>query len=521
MFTDKKRSNAIYFTGVVTILLSWLLILPAAAEKELTDGEIRDAVEDQIIFDPVAGLDGIEVSVQYGVVTLAGRVDNILMHDRTEKIAKMVKGVRSVINEIQVIPPAQKTDTEIARDVNRALVMDSATELYELQVDVKENVVFLRGTVPSWQERKIAARVAKGVTGVVKLVNHIDMEYQKDRTDTEIRNEIEKMMRWNVLLDHMLINVDITDGNVILTGTVGSAIEKDEAFNTALVPGVKSVNATGLEVRDWARIQSLRRSKYIIKPDKEIEKAIQDAFLLDPRINSFDITVKSVNGKVRLRGTVNNLKAKRSAAMDARGTVGVYGIQNRIRVKPKASISDAEISENIRQGMRQSPIIKESEITLAVSHGVVDLYGTVESYYEKATADDIAARTSGVMAVDNNIKVTKSDLPYTYDPYLDEWYIYDYDWYHFSPRIPKPQGDSQIQASIENEFFWSPFVDADDIDVEVDKGIVTLTGEVQSWREFYAAQKNAIEGGGMHIKNELEVKPESDDGFWDTILFWR
>lgn len=43
------------------------------------------------------------------------------------------------------------------------------------------------------------------------------------------------------------------------------------------------------------------------------------------------------------------------------------------------------------------------------------------------------------------------------------------------------------------------------ITVEVEDGVATLTGTVESWGEYRAAAENALEGGAIMVDNELEV----------------
>nr|WP_269433863.1 BON domain-containing protein [Desulfosarcina widdelii] len=63
-----------------------------------------------------------------------------------------------------------------------------------------------------------------------------------------------------------------------------------------------------------------------------------------------------------------------------------------------------------------------------------------------------------------------------------------------------------MEEDIQNEFFWSPFVNGEDIQVRVEEGKATLTGTVDSLREFKAATENACEGGAAIVNNRLIVQ---------------
>jgi osmotically-inducible protein OsmY len=68
-----------------------------------------------------------------------------------------------------------------------------------------------------------------------------------------------------------------------------------------------------------------------------------------------------------------------------------------------------------------------------------------------------------------------------------------------------------VQEDIEDESWWSPFVDGDDISVVVSDGIATLTGTVDTWAEREAATENALEGGATSAVNKLSVRHGPSD----------
>ncbi|MFW5640976.1 MAG: BON domain-containing protein [Thermodesulfobacteriota bacterium] len=493
----------------IAIPLAMLLILgiwtgPALGADEITDLAITDAVEDEIIIDPAVSTTGIDVSTENGVVTLTGTVNNILAKKRAEKIAETVKGVRAVVNTINVVPPVMRSDMEIRDDIKEALLVNPATESYEVTVNVEDNVVSLEGNVASWQERELAGKIARGVSGVREVNNDISVSYKTNRTDKEIKEDVQAALNWDVLVDDALINITVNNGEVILTGTVGSAAEKSEAIRDAWVAGVTSVDAAELDVERWARDPEMRADKYRTRSDAEIKEAVTNALIADPEVFSFNIRPEVEGGVVTLRGKVTSLKSRRSAAEAVRDVVGVVSLKNRLKVRTEEPFTDQRVESRVQNALVRDPYVDRYDITVDVINGVANLYGTVDSYFEKAQADDVAARVSGVVAVDNNIAVEDVSDPYLYDPYVEDWHVYDYDWYDYQPGYTF-KSDMEIKEEIESEFFWSPFVDGGDITVTVEDGKATLTGNVDSWSEYSAATENAYEGGATWVRNELDV----------------
>ena len=152
--------------------------------------------------------------------------------------------------------------------------------------------------------------------------------------------------------------------------------------------------------------------------------------------------------------------------------------------------------------------VERFELTVSVVDGTAHLYGTVDSYFEKNRADDVASRVTGVLDVENHLTVDHYDTAYIYDPYVDDSYVSDDELIDYDRRAPL-KTDSQIKDAIESELWWSPFVDSDDVTVTVDDGIAMLTGTVDTWSERRSASENAYEGGATLVDNELIV--DSDD----------
>jgi len=72
------------------------------------DDRIYDQVRMRLTTDAdVKGGVGLDVTVKDGVVTLKGRVDTQKARHRATKLAKKVKGVKEVDNQLQVGPSAQ------------------------------------------------------------------------------------------------------------------------------------------------------------------------------------------------------------------------------------------------------------------------------------------------------------------------------------------------------------------------------------------------------------------------------
>jgi len=87
------------------VLLFSLVLTPLLAQKKaVTDDIINDQVRVKLANDSEIGGMAIEVDVHGGVVTLKGKVRTDKMRSKAEKVAKKVKGVTSVTNQLTVSP---------------------------------------------------------------------------------------------------------------------------------------------------------------------------------------------------------------------------------------------------------------------------------------------------------------------------------------------------------------------------------------------------------------------------------
>ena len=480
----------------------------AVAEPQLSDQAISDQVEDELLFDAAVLSANIDVETIDGIVTLTGSVNNILAKERSARLAQAVKGVRAVVNRVEVTPSTERTDEEIANDIEAAWLNDPATESYEASVSVNDGVATVTGTVDSWLEKQLVATVAKGVRGVTDVKNQVMMRLAPERPDSEIQREIEQALRWNTYLDFATaVDVQVDDGVVTLSGTVGSVGEQNTAIQLAWVNGVKDVDSDHLQIRDWLQDPDRRDSSHPVVSDSEIEQAVKDALLYDPRVKSFNVDVEARFGQVTLRGEVDNLKAKSAAANTAQNTYGVSMVNNRLKVRSPDQPSDDELERRIRDALLRDPYTDSYDVTVAVSNGIADLFGTVDTYFERSQAEDVASRIKGVTMVDNNLVVQPGDEPYVFDPFVDTYYPYSYHWYgNRYEHLSAEKSDVEIKEDIQDELWWSPFVDADQVIVSVNDGTATLTGQVDSIHEKRAAAENAIEGGATSVTNNLTVE---------------
>jgi osmotically-inducible protein OsmY len=74
-----------------------------AADKAVSDDTLTDRVRMKLASDQIVKGGAIGVDIKQGVVTLSGSLDSEKRKDKAEKLARKVSGVKSVVNQIQVV----------------------------------------------------------------------------------------------------------------------------------------------------------------------------------------------------------------------------------------------------------------------------------------------------------------------------------------------------------------------------------------------------------------------------------
>jgi len=212
----------IYYLAVAATCAIWLISggLVAAAPNDLDDADITLAVESELFIDDAVPSHKIYVSTEKGIVTLSGSVNSYYAKLEAENAAESVKGVLAVINNIK-IQPIHRLDSQIRADVISDLARDPVAESFEIDVNVEDGVVTLTGKVDSYTEKTVAEKVANKVRGVVDVKNLLSYDLVSDRTDADIKADIEYRLKSDASIDSGLLTVTVDDGKVTLSPGFG------------------------------------------------------------------------------------------------------------------------------------------------------------------------------------------------------------------------------------------------------------------------------------------------------------
>lgn len=143
--------------------------------------------------------------------------------------------------------------------------------------------------------------------------------------------------------------------------------------------------------------------------------------------------------------------------------------------------TDTEIQQSVIEEIKFDPEVEVTDVGVEVDDGVVTLTGTVDTYAIKKAAEQAAFRVEGVRAVANEIVVQP--------------------WGAGAPS------DTEIAKAVADALRTTFDVPVERIDIKVEDGRVTLSGEVDWNYQRMAAEKAVHPIAGIKgISNQIEVR---------------
>jgi osmotically-inducible protein OsmY len=143
--------------------------------------------------------------------------------------------------------------------------------------------------------------------------------------------------------------------------------------------------------------------------------------------------------------------------------------------------TDLQLKKDIQAELEWDPSIKAAQVGVAVKDGVVVLTGHLDTYAERSAVEKAVQRVQGVHAI-------AMELDIKLDP-------------------GHQRGDAEIAAAAEAALRWHALVPHERIQVTVEKGWVSLKGEVD-WQYQREAAEKAVRNltGLVGLSNNIKLK---------------
>lgn len=206
-----------------------------------------------------------------------------------------------------------------------------------------------------------------------------------------------------------------------------------------------------------------------MKTDPQLRTDVQAELAWDPAVTDATIGVAVKDGVVTLSGTVNRYMEKTAAAVATRRVAGVRGIAMDLEVKlaPGHVRGDSEIADAAAHALRWNALVPPDKIVVEVDDGWVTLTGEVDWPYQSSSAERCIEPLVGVRGVLNHVKLRQ--------------------------RVNAETVRDQIASALARHARR----EAQHIAIEIEGGVVTLRGQVESMAEHDAALGTAGTTAGV------------------------
>ena len=206
-----------------------------------TDIQLKQDIEAELRWDPRINAAQIGVSVDKGVVSLAGGVDTYAERWAAEDATKRVSGVRTVAQDLKVNVPFdhKRNDSDIAGAVQNAFSWNVYVPK-TVAATVRDGSVTLTGEATWNFQRDAAEQAIRSLPGVVAVYNSITL---KPHAGVEqVKEKVEAALVRQARTDAKSIHIETAGGKVTLTGHASSWQSMQDAAAAAwAAPGVTEV----------------------------------------------------------------------------------------------------------------------------------------------------------------------------------------------------------------------------------------------------------------------------------------
>jgi len=122
-----------------------------------------------------------------GVITLHGKVASAEEQQAAEEIALTIEGQKKVVNQLTVVPAAERKmvdrqDDQLVTDVKQGLTKDASLKKTDIDVRAEKGIVTLTGKAPSLATSVRASETARRVAGVRAVRNELVTPVQVTQT---------------------------------------------------------------------------------------------------------------------------------------------------------------------------------------------------------------------------------------------------------------------------------------------------------------------------------------------------
>lgn len=219
-------------------------------------------------------------------------------------------------------------------------------------------------------------------------------------TDQEITDKVKSALASDPVLSQRGISVSTYKGRVLLKGQVPYEREADKAID--LANSVEEVRSVQNDLVGYLMQAPRNTAK-----DKEIVDKVKQALASDQTLSQRGITVSAYNGRVQLKGKVENQREADRAVELAKNVEETRAVQNDLvgYLPPVVftTTGDKDATEKVKQALAADSTLSQRPIKVNTIQGRVYLTGQVQAQREAEKAVELAKSVEEVRSVQNDL----------------------------------------------------------------------------------------------------------------------
>lgn len=218
---------------------------------------------------------------------------------------------------------------------------------------------------------------------------------QTTKTDNEIKELVERELKWECRVGALPITVAVENGLVTLSGVVRTYLNKLAAERAVhQVAGVV----------DLAKELQVRPTGALAQTDSDIAKAVRHSLEMYPLVPDEQIRSTVSDGWVTLEGEVEFFHQREDAQHAVSSVERRRMSHYKLTRRPQYTLPDV-LSDSIEKALDRHNHREVDRMLIEVESGKVQLWGRVHPLQEKRTVLDSVSHVPGVLSVTEHVTV--------------------------------------------------------------------------------------------------------------------
>jgi osmotically-inducible protein OsmY len=242
-----------YIKILTLVMLAGLATQTAFGRTQDSDAKRAAELQDKVYHSKVFNHGQVATTLENGVATLTGTVDNLGAKLDAERAARKTEGVTRVVNNIQVRAD-DVTEKQILEKARHEILMYYAYGIFDnINLAAQGDKLMVSGQVTEPFKKSDIGNFLTRVRGVAEVENHLEV-LPLSTFDDSLRLAVARAIYGDPFFVHYAarslppIHIVVKNGNVALEGAVATKLDSAKAEMAARTAGLSFAVVNNLRV---------------------------------------------------------------------------------------------------------------------------------------------------------------------------------------------------------------------------------------------------------------------------------